>query len=82
MKIFALSDLNRRRDELLEAAKSEPVILTKRGELKFVLVSIEEYRREHPPQVYTIADAPDEVIEELLAGINEYLDEVDSPTKS
>lgn len=70
MKSFAFSDLNRQSGEVLDAALAEPVTLTKHGKPKVVMMSIDDYERLTYPRAYSIYDAPDDVIEELLAGLD------------
>ncbi|MGE0282850.1 MAG: type II toxin-antitoxin system Phd/YefM family antitoxin [Rhizobiaceae bacterium] len=70
MKSFAFSDLNRQSGEVLDAALAGPVTLTKHGKPKVVMMSIGDYERLTYPRAYSIHDAPDDVIEELLAGLD------------
>lgn len=70
MKSFAFSDLNRQSGEVLDAALAAPVTLTKHGKAKVVMMSVEAYERLTYPRAYSIYDAPDDVIEELLAGLD------------
>jgi len=70
MKSFAFSDLNRQSGEVLDAALAAPVTLTKHGKPKVVMMSVEDYQRLTYPRAYSIDDAPDEVIEELLVGLD------------
>ncbi|MGQ2905809.1 MAG: type II toxin-antitoxin system prevent-host-death family antitoxin [Neoaquamicrobium sediminum] len=45
MKRFTFSDMNRSSGEILEAAMLEPVVLTKHGKEKLVIVSARDYHR-------------------------------------
>ncbi|HTV71734.1 MAG TPA: type II toxin-antitoxin system Phd/YefM family antitoxin [Rhizobiaceae bacterium] len=71
MKTFAFSDLNRQSGEVLDAALAAPVTLTKHGKPKVVVMSIAEFERLTYPRAYSIHDMPDDVRDELLAGLNE-----------
>lgn len=73
MKQYTFSEMNRVSGEILEAALIEPVALTKRGKEKLVILSAAQYRRlAGKPSVaaYTIEDAPDDVHEELMTGLD------------
>ncbi|MDX8469265.1 type II toxin-antitoxin system prevent-host-death family antitoxin [Mesorhizobium sp. VK23B] len=72
MKQFTFSDMNRASGEILETAMIEPVALTKRGKEKLVILSAKQYRQlvASPRAVaYTLEDAPDEVHDELMSGL-------------
>ena len=76
MKQYTFSEMNRASGEILEAALIEPVALTKRGKEKLVLLSAAQYRRlvGRPYAVaYTLENAPDEVHDELLSGLDAIL---------
>jgi prevent-host-death family protein len=80
MKQFTFSDINRASGEVLEAALIEPVALTKRGKEKLVILPAAEYRRltgRPRAHTYTIENAPDEVHDELMTGLDELLDDED-----
>ena len=82
MKTFAFSDLNRQSGEVLDAALVAPVTLEKRGKPKIVMMSMERYERlSNFRRAYTIENAPDWVNEELLAGLQELIDEYDAANK-
>lgn len=79
MKTFAFSDLNRQSGEVLDAALAGPVTLTKRGKPKVVMLSVEQFDRlARHRRAYTLANAPDHIHEELMAGIEEILTETDA----
>ena len=79
MKSFAFSDLNRQSGEVLDAALSAPVTLTKRGKPKVVMMSVEAFERlARHRRAYTLANAPQHVHDELMAGIDEILREGDA----
>ena len=73
MKQFTFSDMNCVSGEILETALIEPVALTKRGKEKLVILSAAQYRQlVGQPHVgaYTVEDAPDDVHEELMSGLD------------
>lgn len=45
MPEFSFTDLNRRSGEILDAAMTAPIALTKQGKVKLVALSVEEHRR-------------------------------------
>ncbi|MDX8505504.1 prevent-host-death protein [Mesorhizobium captivum] len=72
MKQFTFSDMNRASGEILETAMIEPVALTKRGKEKLIILSAVQYRKlvgSTPAVAYTLEDAPDEVHDELVSGL-------------
>ncbi len=77
MKQFTFSDMNRASGEILEAALIEPVTLTKRGKDKLVILTAEQYRkligRSHTV-AYSLMDAPEEVHQELMTGLEEIIE--------
>lgn len=76
MKQFTFSDINRLSGEILEAALTEPVVLTKHGKEKLVILPAARYRQlAGQPQstAYTLEDAPDKVHNELMAGLDSLL---------
>ena len=76
MKRYTFSAMNRASGEILEAALIEPVALTKRGKEKLVLLSAARYRKlvGRPYAVaYTLENAPDEVHDELMDGLDAIL---------
>lgn len=81
MKRFSFSDMNRSSGEILETALVEPVALTKYGKEKLVILTAETYQRlAGKPQVqaFGLYDAPDEVHQDLLSGLDEILAEGDA----
>jgi prevent-host-death family protein len=78
MKQFSFSDMNRASGEILEAALIEPVTLTKRGKEKLVILTADQYRRllgRSHTAAYGLEDAPDDVHDELMTGIDELLED-------
>jgi prevent-host-death family protein len=79
MKSFAFSDLNRQSGEVLDAALAAPVTLTKRGKPKVIMMSVESYERlARHQRAYTLANAPQYIHDELMAGLDEILRESDA----
>lgn len=78
MKQFTFSDMNRASGEILEAALIEPVVLTKRGKEKLVILTTNAYHRlkgQPHTQVYGLDDAPEGGHAELMAGLNAILED-------
>lgn len=76
MKQFSFSDMNRLSGEILETAMTEPVTLTKRGKEKLVILPAARYRQligKTAAVAYAVEDAPDEVHDELLKGLDAIL---------
>ena len=78
MKQYTFSDMNRSSGEILETAMVEPVVLTKHGKEKLFVLSARDYHRlrgePSPTKSYSLHDAPDEVREELMSGIDAILE--------
>ena len=75
MRTFSLSELNRQPGEVVDAALAAPVTLEKRGKPRLVMMSVEAYERLTYPRAYTIENSPPEILEELLAGLEELIEE-------
>ena len=73
MKSFAFSDLNRQSGQVLDAALAEPVTLTKHGKPKVVMLSLDQFEKLAATRAYTIENAPDHMIDELEAGLRQFL---------
>ena len=76
MKSFSFSDMNRLSGEILEAALSEPVALTKYGKERLVIIPADRYRAlagASRPTAYTLEGAPDDVHGELMDGLDAIL---------
>lgn len=77
MKQYTFSDMNRSSGEILEAAMLEPVVLTKHGKEKLVIVSARDYHRMRgepsPTKSYSLHEAPENVQMELMSGIDAIL---------
>ena len=76
MKQFTFSDMNRLSGEILETALIEPVVLTKRGKEKLIILQASRYRQllgQTTTAAYTVEDAPDEIHDELIKGLDAIL---------
>lgn len=76
MKRFSFSDMNRLSGEILEAALSEPVALTKYGKERLVIVPADRYRSLTSgarQTAFTVEGSPDAVNDELMAGLDAIL---------
>lgn len=74
MKQYTFSDMNRLSGEILDHAMKSPVALTKYGKERLVILTAEDYRRlteKDRPAAYTLENAPDEIHEELMKGLDE-----------
>ncbi|MEO4001203.1 type II toxin-antitoxin system prevent-host-death family antitoxin [Mesorhizobium sp. CAU 1732] len=85
MKQFTFSDLSRHSGDVLDAAMMGKVSLAKRGKAKVIMMPMAEYERlerlaagRQERTAFTLADAPDEDIENLTAGFQQILDETKS----
>ena len=67
MLTFRSQDMHRKTTELLDAAMSEPVIITYHNRPRLVLMSMEEYDRlrGHRRKVGAIEDLPESVASEI-----------------
>lgn len=77
MKQYTFSEMNRVSGEILETALIEPVALTKRGKEKLVILCAAQYHQlvGRPHAVaYTLEDAPDDVHNELMTGLDAIID--------
>jgi prevent-host-death family protein len=85
MKQFTFSDLSRHSGDVLDAAMAGKVSLAKRGKAKVMMMPMAEYERlerlatgRQERTAFTLADAPEEDIENLTAGFQQILDETKS----
>jgi prevent-host-death family protein len=85
MQEFSFSDLSRRSGDVLDAAMAGKVSLTKRGKAKVMMMPMEEYKRleriasgRGERTAFTLADAPDEDLDNLAAGFRQILDDARS----
>ncbi|RST85068.1 type II toxin-antitoxin system prevent-host-death family antitoxin [Aquibium carbonis] len=82
MKQFTFSDLSRRSGDVLDAAMAGKVSLAKRGKAKVMMMPMEEYERleqlaagRREGRAFTLANAPEDDLENLTAGFRQILDE-------
>lgn len=75
MKSYSLSELNRQSGEVVDSAMIAPVSLTKRGKPKLVVMNAVTYEMLKRGKAHTIENAPDEVHQLLIEGLNEMLSE-------
>lgn len=76
---FRSSDLTRKSGEILHAASIAPITLTNHGKPRHVILSVEEFERlktaGNQRSAFKTDDMPDELRDELMAGIDRILDE-------
>lgn len=78
MKSYPSTEMKQSLGDVLSAASREPVAITRHGKPRFVLMSIEEFERRQsldPRRAYGLDDAPDEVVDMLLAALTQQLGE-------
>lgn len=82
MKEFTFSDLSRRSGDVLDAAMTGKVSLAKRGKRKVMMMPMDEYERleriaagQRERTAFTLADAPDDDMENLTIGFQQILDD-------
>ena len=76
MKRYSFSEMNRLSGEILEAALSEPVALTKYGKERLVIIPAEHFRAlagGSRQTAFTLDDAPDAIHDELMDGLDALL---------
>ena len=73
MADFSLTDLSNRSGEVVEAAFRGPVVITRRGKRKFVLLTAEDYDRlvsaADMRQAFHADDAPEEIVAMMLSAL-------------
>ncbi|WP_136661788.1 type II toxin-antitoxin system prevent-host-death family antitoxin [Nitratireductor sp. XY-223] len=76
---FSSTELGRNHTEVLMAAARAPITITKHKQSRYVLMTKEHYdqltKTDGPRQAFLSKDLPDEMHDELVAGIEEYLGE-------
>lgn len=81
MKSFPSSDLKQHVGDVLEAAETGPVTITKHDKPRYVLMSAKLYERRiknpDPRRAYSIDDMPDDVAAMLIEGIDKQISELD-----
>jgi prevent-host-death family protein len=79
MITFASTDLKQTLGDVLAAAAQGPVAISRHKKPRFVLMTIEHYERRNPGdprRAYHVSDAPPDQVDELLASIEEQLEEL------
>ena len=66
MKTFTFSDMNRTPGEILDTALVEPVMLTKRGKGKLVVMSAVAFEILRHGRAFTVENMPDSLAELIL----------------
>jgi prevent-host-death family protein len=66
MKTFTYSDLNRTPGEILDIALVEPVMLTKRGKGKLVVMSAVDFEILKRGRAFTVENMPESLVEMIL----------------
>ena len=67
MKTFSYSDLNRTPGEILDIALVEPVMLTKRGKGKLVVMNAVDFEILKHGRAFTVENMPDSLVDMILA---------------
>ena len=66
MKTFSYSDLNRTPGEILDIALVEPVMLTKRGKGKLVVMNAVDFEILKHGRAFTVENMPDSLVDMIL----------------
>ena len=65
MRNFSLTELSNRSGEVVEAAYTGPIAITRRGKRKFVLMTAEQYEKltktDNPHRVFGSGETPSEL---------------------
>lgn len=76
---YRASDLTRKSGEILHAATIAPITLTNHGKPRHVILSVEEFERlkhtGNTQMAFKANELPDDLHEELMAGIERQLDD-------
>lgn len=80
MTSYSTSDLSRRSGDLIAEALRHPVTITQRNKPRLVIMAIEDYERlanraKDPRRAYVTGEEPPEVRAELLAALDEIIDD-------
>lgn len=74
MRVFSLTDLNRKSEDVLRAACLGPVYITRYGKRRFVLMSSEQFdnhcRSDDPRKVYIAGETPSDLAEIFAADLD------------
>ena len=66
MKTFTYSDMNRTPGEILDIALVEPVMLTKRGKGKLVVMSVVDFDILKHGRAFTVENMPESLVDMIL----------------
>ena len=82
MKTFSFTELNQTPGKIVDEALQEPVVLTKRGKERLVLIRYEDWaeltkKRRDPRYVGKTFEMPPELATEVLREIDNYLQKDD-----
>jgi prevent-host-death family protein len=69
MKTFTYSDMNRTPGEILDIALVEPVMLTKRGKGKLVVMSAVDFDILKHGRAFTVENMPDSLVDLILESL-------------
>lgn len=76
MRQFSTVELTQKIGDVTHVARREPVAITQHRKARFVLMSIEDYERlvsrGDTRQAWSVADVPDDLIEELETAFEVY----------
>jgi prevent-host-death family protein len=79
MRRFSMDDLGKNLGDVTTAAAREPVIITERGEDRFVLMAIEAFmrlgRQGDPQRAYGVGESPPELARSFLAEVDRHLND-------
>ncbi|WP_413993378.1 type II toxin-antitoxin system Phd/YefM family antitoxin [Labrys okinawensis] len=79
MREFSLAELSRHSGDVTSVANREPVTLTHHRKPRYVLMSIEDYKKlaasaAQTRRVFTVENTPEEVAEWLLPALDRFAD--------
>jgi prevent-host-death family protein len=66
MKSFSTGDLSRKIGDVTHAASQAPVTITQHNKPRYVMMSVEAFRRLDPRRAYGVDEVPDEIAEWLV----------------
>lgn len=67
---FSTADLARKTGDVLHAATQGPVVITKNGKRRFVLMTAEVFEKINPQKSYSVGDMPEDVTDWLLPALD------------
>ena len=66
MKSFSTGDLSRKIGDVTHAASQAPVTITQHNKPRYVMMSVETFRRLDPRRVYSVDNTPPEIADWLV----------------